>query len=86
LAQLPKEPEPSITRFKPAQIFDGKTDVDLQLARQHKVMLAWGTDFLFDPAQNKNQNTDILQLQKWFTHAVVAETPDPRPRTTARTV
>ena len=29
----------------------------------------WGTDFLFNPAQNKNQNKDILKLKQWFTPA-----------------
>lgn len=38
------------------RIFNGKSD-----------QLAWGTDFLFNPAQNKNQNSDILKLKAWFT-------------------
>jgi len=33
------------------------------------VKLAWGTDFLFNPAQNRNQNADILKLRRWFTPA-----------------
>ena len=28
----------------------------------HGVKLAWGTDFLFNPANNPNQNKDILKL------------------------
>ena len=45
------------------------TDHAFRWARQYKVKLAWGTDFLFNPAQNKNQSTDILKLRQWFTPA-----------------
>jgi len=45
------------------------TDNAFRWARQYKVKLAWGTDFLFNPAQNKNQSTDILKLRQWFTPA-----------------
>jgi imidazolonepropionase-like amidohydrolase len=43
------------------------TDNAFKLAKKYKVKLAWGTDFLFNPAQNKNQNSDILKLKTWFT-------------------
>jgi imidazolonepropionase-like amidohydrolase len=43
------------------------TDNAFNWAKKHKVKLAWGTDFLFNPAQNKNQNSDILKLKTWFT-------------------
>jgi len=33
------------------------------------VKLAWGTDFLFVPAQNRKQSTDILKLKQWLTPA-----------------
>ena len=43
------------------------TDNAFKWAKKYKVKLAWGTDFLFNPAQNKNQNSDILKLKIWFT-------------------
>jgi imidazolonepropionase-like amidohydrolase len=43
------------------------TDNAFKWAKKYRVKLAWGTDFLFSPAQNKNQNADILKLQAWFT-------------------
>jgi imidazolonepropionase-like amidohydrolase len=45
------------------------TDNAFKWAKKYKVKLAWGTDFLFNPAQNKNQNSDILKLKTWFTPA-----------------
>ena len=45
------------------------TDNAFRWAKQHKVKLLWGTDFLFNPEQNKNQNKDILKLKQWFTPA-----------------
>jgi imidazolonepropionase-like amidohydrolase len=45
------------------------TDNAFKWAKKYKVKLAWGTDFLFNPAQNKNQNSDILKLKAWFTPA-----------------
>lgn len=41
------------------------------LAKQLGVKLAWGTDFLFEPELNKDQNDYILRLQKWFTNAEI---------------
>ncbi len=35
------------------------------------VKLAWGADFLFMPAQNKNQNADLLKLKQWFSNAEI---------------
>jgi imidazolonepropionase-like amidohydrolase len=37
--------------------------------RKYGIKLAWGTDLMFDPTQNKNQNTDILKLKAWLTSA-----------------
>ena len=39
------------------------TDNAFKWARKHNVKLAWGTDFLFNPANNKNQTADILKLK-----------------------
>ncbi len=61
---------PEHIRAKKQLVVDG-TDTAYRWAKKHGVKLAWGTDFLFFPAQNKNQNTDILKLQKWFTNAEI---------------
>jgi imidazolonepropionase-like amidohydrolase len=37
------------------------------LAKKIKVKLAWGTDFLFEPELNEEQNNYILKLKEWFT-------------------
>lgn len=39
------------------------------LARQLGIKLAWGTDFLFEPALNEQQNDYIVLLREWFTPA-----------------
>ena len=41
------------------------------LAKKLGVRLAWGTDFLFEPELNKEQNQYILRLKKWFTNAEI---------------
>lgn len=41
------------------------------LAKKLGVKLAWGTDFLFEPELNDDQNSYILRLQKWFTNAEI---------------
>ena len=38
------------------------------LAKKLGVKLVWGTDFLFEPNVNKDQNSYILKLQDWFTN------------------
>lgn len=55
-------------REKKDEVIRG-TDNAFKWAKQHKVKLLWGTDFLFLPAQNQNQARDILQLKQWFTPA-----------------
>ncbi len=55
---------------KKKMVVDG-TDLAFTLARKHKVKLAFGTDYLFNPAQNKNQNSDVLKLKQWFKPAEV---------------
>ncbi len=59
---------PANVREKKDEVIAG-TDNAFRWARQYKVKLLWGTDFLFNPAQNKNQNKDILKLRRWFTPA-----------------
>lgn len=41
------------------------------LAKKLGVKLAWGTDFLFEPELNQEQNKYILRLQKWFSNAEI---------------
>jgi imidazolonepropionase-like amidohydrolase len=41
------------------------------LAKKHRVKLAWGTDFLFEPDLNSEQNNFVLRLAEWFTPAEV---------------
>ena len=53
-------------RAKKHTVVEG-TDNAFRWAGKHHVQLAWGTDFLFNPAQNENQNSDILKLKAWFT-------------------
>jgi imidazolonepropionase-like amidohydrolase len=59
---------PTVNRAKKEQVIDA-TDNAFKWAKQHKVKLLWGTDFLFVPGQNKNQGKDILKLNAWFTPA-----------------
>lgn len=55
---------------KKQQVVDG-TDFAYRMAKKYNVKLAWGTDFLFYPPQNANQNKDMLKLRKWFTAAEI---------------
>ncbi|MCW5912508.1 MAG: amidohydrolase family protein [Cyclobacteriaceae bacterium] len=41
------------------------------MAKKLNVKLAWGTDFLFEPELNSEQNQYILKLQPWFTNAEI---------------
>ncbi|TVQ67743.1 MAG: amidohydrolase family protein, partial [Balneolaceae bacterium] len=36
------------------------------MARELGVRIGWGTDFLFEPALNREQNHNILLLREWF--------------------
>ncbi|WP_439534772.1 metal-dependent hydrolase family protein, partial [Polymorphobacter sp.] len=54
-------------RFKRRPVIDGQDRV-WPLARKLGVKLAWGTDFLFDPSINGEQNAYILRLKPWFTN------------------
>jgi imidazolonepropionase-like amidohydrolase len=65
LDEAPPTASPDV-RAKKHTVVQG-TDNAFKWARKYKVKLAWGTDFLFNPAQNKNQNPDILKLKTWFT-------------------
>ncbi|EIM74312.1 amidohydrolase [Nitritalea halalkaliphila LW7] len=43
------------------------------LAKKMNLKIAWGTDFLFEPELNTQQNAYILRLQRWFTNAEVLQ-------------
>jgi imidazolonepropionase-like amidohydrolase len=62
------ESQTADVRAKKHTVVQG-TDNAFKWAKKYNVKLAWGTDFLFNPAQNKNQNSDILKLMTWFTPA-----------------
>lgn len=51
-------------------VLDGQNKV-WPLAKKLGVKLAWGTDFLFEPELNKDQNSYIIRLQKWFSNAEI---------------
>ena len=36
-------------------------------AKKYHIKLAFGTDYMFNPAGNKNQNSDYLKLKEWLT-------------------
>ena len=59
---------PANVREKKDEVIRG-TDNAFKWAKAHQVKLLWGTDFLFLPAQNKNQARELLKLQRWFTPA-----------------
>jgi len=57
-----------VRREKRKPVIEGQQKV-WPLAKQLGVKLAWGTDFLFEPDLNRQQNAFILQLRPWFTPA-----------------
>jgi imidazolonepropionase-like amidohydrolase len=52
-------------REKRKPVLEGQKKV-WPLAKELGVQLAWGTDFLFEPELNKEQNAYILRLLEWF--------------------
>lgn len=57
-------------RLKRAPLLAGQQAV-WPMAKRLGVKLAWGTDFLFDPALNGEQNAYIVRLKPWFTPAEI---------------
>lgn len=57
-----------LRRAKRAPIIDNQSNV-WRMARELGVKLAWGTDFLFEPAMNPEQNQYIVMLEEWFSPA-----------------
>ncbi len=57
-------------REKRKPVIEGQQTI-WPMAKRLKVKLAWGTDFLFEPELNDQQNAFILRLQKWFSNAEI---------------
>lgn len=57
-------------RVKRRPVLEGQDRV-WPLAKQLGVRLAWGTDFLFEPEINAQQNAYLLRLRPWFTPAEI---------------
>lgn len=57
-------------RKKRAGILEGNARL-WPMAKKHGVKLAWGTDLLFEPELNAQQNALILALRQWFTPAEI---------------
>jgi imidazolonepropionase-like amidohydrolase len=57
-------------RIKRQPVLQGQQKV-WPMAKRLGVKLAWGTDFLFEPGLNVEQNSYLLRLQPWFTPAEI---------------
>jgi imidazolonepropionase-like amidohydrolase len=57
-------------RLKRQPVLQGQERV-WPMAKRLGVKLAWGTDFLFEPALNVEQNDYLLRLTPWFTPAEI---------------
>lgn len=57
-------------RVKRRPVIEGQERV-WPLAKRLGVRLAWGTDFLFEPEINAEQNGYLLRLRPWFTPAEI---------------
>lgn len=57
-------------REKRKPVIEGQART-IAAAKRAGVRMAWGTDFLFEPALNVEQNAFILGLREWFTPAEI---------------
>ncbi|MFZ7097082.1 amidohydrolase family protein [Luteimonas dalianensis] len=57
-------------REKRRPVIEGQARA-IAAAKRAGVRIAWGTDFLFDPAGNVEQGAYILALREWFTPAEI---------------
>lgn len=68
---IPDTPSMSAERrAKRKGVLEGTARV-WQSAKKYGVKLAWGTDILFEPELNSEQNRLILPLKQWFTPAEI---------------
>lgn len=58
--------EGSPNRIKQLEMFGG-TDKAYELAKKHKVKVAWGTDLLFSPTAARQQAEKLVKMTRWFT-------------------
>jgi imidazolonepropionase-like amidohydrolase len=63
------QPEDPPERQEKKRMVAAGSDNAWAWAKRYGVKLAWGTDFLFRPEANPEQNAYILRLRKWFTPA-----------------
>ncbi|MCW5940064.1 MAG: amidohydrolase family protein [Fimbriimonadaceae bacterium] len=71
--QMLRESSPDMTelrREKRRPVIEGQKKV-WPMAKRLGVKLAWGTDFLFEPELNAEQNSNLLLLKEWFTPAEI---------------
>jgi imidazolonepropionase-like amidohydrolase len=61
---------PEERRAKRKAILEGNAKV-WPMAKKYGVKLAWGTDLLFEPDLNKEQNDLLLLLKQWFSPAEI---------------
>lgn len=59
-----------LRREKRKPVIEGQART-IAAAKRAGVRMAWGTDFLFEPALNVQQNAYILLLREWFTPAEI---------------
>ena len=59
-----------LRREKRKPVIEGQART-IAAAKRSGMRMAWGTDFLFDPALNVEQNAYILLLREWFTPAEI---------------
>ena len=59
-----------LRREKRKPVIEGQART-IAAAKRSGVRMAWGTDFLFDPALNVEQHAYILLLREWFTPAEI---------------
>ena len=65
---LPTDPADRVA--KKMQVRNGADQV-WGWAKKDHVRIAWGTDFLFRPEENAEQNSYILRLKQWFSNAEI---------------
>ena len=68
MADSPNMAESRRQKRKP--VIEGQDQV-WPMAKRLGVKLAWGTDFLFEPDLNDQQNAYVLRLSPWFTPAEI---------------
>jgi imidazolonepropionase-like amidohydrolase len=59
-----------LRREKRKPVVEGQSRT-IEMAKRAGVRMAWGTDFLFEPELNAEQNAFILALREWFTPAEI---------------